>query len=168
MRTPLLLVLFATPQEAAPEYELKAAFLYNFATYADWPADAFPDPRAPFRVGVCGKDPFGPLLEEAFLGKTVGGRPIVVKRSPEVADLGSCQLVFVPASERTSRALLALEGTRALTVGEREGFAQEGGCVNFYLEGKRVRFEINPEAAKRAGLKISSKLLRLARIVKDK
>jgi hypothetical protein len=167
LRTLLLLVLLVAAQEPVPEYKLKAAFLYNFATYVEWPKDAFPDPRAPFRVGVCGKDPFGPILEDTFRGKTVGGRPIVVNRSPDAADLRTCQLVFVPATEGTSRALKALDGARALTVGEREGFAAENGCVNFYLEGQRVRFEINVAAAKRAELKISSKLLRLARMVGD-
>jgi hypothetical protein len=153
----------------APVYDVKAAFLYNFATFVEWPPATFADPQAPFAVGVFGKDPFGPSLEDTFRGKTVGGRRIVVRRSSDAGDLLSCQLVFVPCGEgeRGAAALTAFKGIRVLTVGERDGFARDGGCVNFYIDDRRVRFEINPEAAKRANLKISSKLLRLARVVTE-
>jgi hypothetical protein len=166
----LVLLVLLSPQERdpVPVYALKAAFLYNFATFVEWPPETFPDARAPFTVGVLGRDPFGDLLEETFRGKTVGGRRIAVKRSRDVDDLRSCQLVFLPEGEATARALNALKGASVLTVGESDGFAEDGGCVNFYIDGLRVRFEINPEAAKRANLKISSKLLRLARLVAER
>jgi len=170
----VLSVLFlaaAAPQEReAPEYEIKAAFLYNFASFVEWPSSAFPDKESPFTVGVLGQDPFGSGLEEAFKGKTVNGRRIAVRRGSDVKELGACQVLFVSASEkeRAAKILEALKGRPTLTVGDLSGFAALGGCINFYVEGKKVRFEINPEAAKRANLTLSSKLLRLARVVGEK
>jgi hypothetical protein len=173
---PSLLVLTASlwaaelQEREAPEYDIKAAFLYNFATFVEWPTAAFPDKESPFVIGVLGQDPFGPTLEDTLRGKTVGGRKIAVKRSDNPRDLGGCQLLFVPGSEwdKAQKILESLKGTPTLTVGEQAGFAAKGGIVNFFVEGKYVRFEINPEAAKRASLKVSSKLLRLARVVEDK
>jgi hypothetical protein len=165
-----LLAASAPQERAAPEYEIKAAFLYNFAMFVELPPSAFSDPRSAFVIGVVGRDPFGPVLEESFRGKHVGGRPIAIKRVPDVKELGSCHLVFIPASERetTPRILGSLKGTSTLTVGETDGFAASGGCIGFYAEGRKVRFEINLQAAKGAGLKVSSKLLRLARIIDGK
>ena len=160
----------ASQERDAPEYELKAAFLYNFATFVEWPAGSFPGPDSPFTIGVIGQDPFSPSLETTLQGKTVGGRRIEVRRSSDVKELKVCHLLFVPASEgeRVPNILEALRGTSILTVGESPGFAAQVGCVNFFIEGKRVKFEINPGAAKRANLKVSSKLLRLARVVEGK
>ncbi len=165
------LLAAAAPQEReAPEYEIKAAFLYNFATFVEWPSSAFPEKDSPFTVGVMGKDPFGTGLEEAFQGKTVNGRRIVVRRGADLKDLGACQLLFVSGSEadRAPKILESLKGRPTLTVGDMGGFAAMGGCINFTIEGPKIRFEINPGVAKRSGLTVSSKLLRLARIVGEK
>src|SRR5262245_51662077 len=173
MRGVLLLVLSASVRQErdAPEYEIKAAFLYNFATFVEWPSTAFVDEESAFLVGVLGKDPFGSTLEEAFQGKTVGKRQIVVRRFDQLADFQTCHLLFVSKSEREQapKILEFLKGVPTLKVADFPGFAAMGGCINFFVEGKRkVRFEINPEAAKRGNLRISSKLLRLARVVQDK
>ena len=166
----LLLAAAALQERDAPEYEIKAAFLYNFATFVEWPTSAFPHEDSPFVVGILGEDPFGAALEEAFRGKTLHHRRIVVRRSSELGDLTPCHLLFISKSERerASRILDALKGMPVLKVGDFPGFATLGGCINFTVEGKKVRFEINPEAPKRANLKVSSKLLRLARVVEQK
>jgi len=157
----------ALQERDAPEYEIKAAFLYNFVAFVEWPSTAFADKDSPLVVGVMGEDPFGQTLENTFRGKIVGGRRIAVKRSQDPKQLGDCHLVFVPGSspERSAKTLQSLKGSSTLTVGEHAGFAAMGGCLNFFIDGKKVRFEYNPTAAKRAGLQVSSKLLRLARVV---
>jgi YfiR/HmsC-like len=165
-----LLQAAAAQEREAPEHELKAALLYNIATFVEWPDDAFPNKESPFVIGIFGQDPFGPTLESTLRGKTLCGRRIAIKRTSDKAELRNCQLVYVPGAEtaRTEEVLEGLKGTPALTMGESPGFASEGGCINFFIEGKRMRFEINPEAAKRSHLRVSSKLLRLARVVEDK
>jgi len=177
----LLLILVATgagagrvPQAGAQsepptEYQIKAAFLYNFAKFVEWPADAFADPHAPLVLGIVGEDPFGSVLDKLVLGKTVNGRGLVIKKLKQGADLRNCHILFLSSSEtkRVPQILESLQGASVLTVGERERFAQSGGVINFILEENKVRFEINSDAAARARLNISSKLLALARIVAD-
>jgi len=144
------------------EYEVKAAFLYNFAKFVEWPDPA----SGPIRLCVVGDDPFGNNLEETVRGKTISGQPIEIKRLNRGDNPRSCQIAFISASERPLRAVLdLLQGASTLTVGESPNFAKDGGMINFVLEDKRVHFEINPAAAQREGLRISSKLLNLARIV---
>ena len=151
------------------EYEIKAAFLYNFAKFVEWPPSAFTDPKQPLSVCVFGRDPFGHSLEEAMDGKSVGNRPVILGRARQLADLAGCHVVFVSALEspRLVEILGGMRGHNILLVGESEGFASAGGIIQFVLEQNRVRFAINPDAANRAGLKISSKLLALATIVHD-
>jgi len=151
------------------EYEIKAAFLYNFAKFVEWPVSAFSSPKQPLNVCVLGRDPFGKALEDALLGKSIGEHPVSLERSRDFADLAGCQIVFVSATEspRLPEILVHLRGHSALLVGESEGFAGAGGTIEFVLEQNRVRFAINPNAADRGGLKISSKLLALALIVHD-
>ena len=161
-------VLFAQMMSVR-EYEIKAGYLYNFAKFVDWPANAFSDPKQPVCVCIYGRDPFGQSLEGALLGKSIGGRPLMLGHALQFGDLAGCQIVFVGGSERAPAADLAgrLRGRAVLLVGESEGFAASGGAIQFTTEDSRVRFIINPDAADRAGLKISSKLLALARIVHD-
>ncbi len=149
------------------EYQIKAAFLYNFAKFVEWPADAFPDPHAPIVVGIVGEDPFGSVLDKIVLGKSVNGRELLIKRFKPGPDLRNCHILFISSSEKKHLApiLESLQGSSVLTVGETDRFVQSGGVVNFILEENKVRFEINSDAAGRARLKISSKLLALARIV---
>ncbi len=149
------------------EYELKAAFVYNFVQYCKWPANAFDNPSSPLVIGILGDDPFGGALEKALRGKDAGGRKITVKRSHNVDSLKGCQALFVSKSEggQAAQIIAAMQGTPVLTVGDMEQFARQGGIINFTIEGDKVRFEINRGAAGRAGLKLSSDLLKFAIIV---
>jgi len=155
--------------KAATEYQVKAAFLYNFAKFVDWPPSAFTDAKQPLEICVYGRDPFGTVLEDALLGKTIGERRVGLGRAMQFQDLAGCQIVFVGASAHESAPDLAnrLKGRAVLLVGESDGFAASGGTIQFTIEDSRVHFVINPDAADRAGLKISSKLLALAKIVRD-
>ena len=149
------------------EYQIKAAFLYNFAKFVEWPPEAFSDAKSPIVIAILGEDPFDPSLEEIIAGKTVQGRPLVVKHWKNLDGSWQCHILFVSASARGFLGdIFQKTGlSNVLTVGEMEGFAQRGGMINFILFENKVRFEINHKAAESAGLKISSKLLSLARKV---
>jgi hypothetical protein len=155
--------------DAPSEYQVKAAFLLNFARFVEWPATAFSTASEPFVIGIVGMDPFGGAMDQVVSGKTVNGRPIAVRRVSDPAALRACHVVFFATSDPRRLNEIAGPATSPgiLTVGEAEGFAERGGMINFVVENNHVRFEINPAAASRAGLKISSKLLQLAIIVRD-
>jgi hypothetical protein len=163
----LLLTAPAVLRAESREYEVKAAFLYNFAQFVVWPESAFTNAGEPFQIGVLGENPFGGDLEETVRGETIHGRQMVVKQSNHAEDLAGCQIVFVSKAEagHWSEVVSQLGSKPVLTVSESAGFAQHGGIVNFYREGGKVRFEINLEAAEKSGLKLSSELLALGRIV---
>jgi hypothetical protein len=152
----------------AREYEIKAAYLYNFIKYIDWPAQGLPTGSDTITIGVIGGNPFGPALA-TLDGKMVKGRKLVIKEAVRLEDLPSCQIVFVSPSEaqRMQEILNASNEAKVLTVSEVEGFAARGGIINFIEERNKVRFEINAEAAKRKGFVISSELLKLAKVVKS-
>lgn len=154
------------PVQAAPnEYQLKAAFLYHFASFAEWPGEALPA-SAPFRLCLLGGDPFGAALDE-LRQKPIKGRRLEVMLIGPEADLAPCHLLYLGSSaDRQVERIAALaRGTHLLTVGDGEGFAQKGAMLNFYTENGRVRFEASRSAVLRSGLRISSKLLSLARLV---
>lgn len=150
------------------EYRLKLAFLYNFAQFVNWPPEAFHDSAAALTICVAGQDPFQGEIEQSLRGRMAGGHPIQLKRLKPNDDPRSCHIIFVRAGEKKlpGRILAAVKGSSALTVGETKGFADMGGVVNFTLEQNKLRFEINLAAAMQTQLKISSKLLALAKIVK--
>jgi hypothetical protein len=152
---------------ASKEYQIKAACLLNFLRFIEWPAASFPNAQAPFIVGVLGDDPFGKILEQTFQDESIGGRSIVVKRSRQVDELKSCHLLFVAKSEqhRLPEILASLGEASTVTVGDIDGFARTGGIINFYIESGKIRFEINADSAQHKGLRISSQLLKRARIV---
>ena len=172
----LLLAMFlalGVSAQAMGEYQVKAAFLYNFARFVEWPTTAFGNDKEPFRICVIGKDPFGGALAEAVRAKTVSGRSFVVAgiSGPGILDksyAAGCQILFVSSSEKNRLPAIfrALPAAGVLTIGDTEGFAAQGGIVNFKLEDGRVRFEINVEAAERENLRISSRMLTLAEIVR--
>ena len=149
------------------EYQVKAVFLFNFLQFVEWPAAAFTSADAPIRIAVLGDDPFGGSLEIAVQGEKVRQRSIVIERIQRVQDAADCHVVFVCASERLQigRIISEFRGRPVLTVGDMSDFARRGGIINFYLEGQKVRFEINRGAALQSGLKLSSQLLGLARLV---
>ena len=168
----VFLTLSSTPflwAQATPsvEYRLKAAFLYNFSKFIEWPADAFQSDKAPILLCVFRDDPFGNDLDEILQGKTVNGREVLARRIYELRELKSCQLVFVSYREddHLSEILNSLRGTSALVVGESDGFAERGGGIQFFLENNKLRFAVNVDAVHKARLRVSSKLLALARIV---
>ena len=147
-------------QDVSKEYRVKAAFLYNFVKYVEWPAAVVPGPVV---ICVAGRNPFGSLLAETVRGETVAGRALETRVILEPA--GGCHILFVPTGANAGAYLRSARGTPTLTVGEAADFIQQGGLIRFYLDGGTVRFEINREGAERSGLRISSRLLQLARIV---
>ena len=158
------------PAAEVSEYDLKAAFLYNFVRFVDWPQDAFAGERTPLTICVLGEDPFGPSLDAVVRGEQVGERGMVIQRTGGLDDLGACHVLFVSRSERKrlAKVLARVQGQPVLTVADMEGFLRAGGVINFVQEDSRIRFLINTEAAERGGLRISSKLLRLAMAGSDR
>jgi hypothetical protein len=151
----------------AKEYQVKATFLYQFAHFVTWPAAAFPDAHTPITIGILGDDPFGSALEDAVEGEVIDGRTFTIKRFKRAEETIDSHVLFVSKSERehVGQILAAVQGKSILTVGETETFARQGGIINFITVDNKVRYEINLEAAKRAHLDISSKVLSLAKIV---
>ena len=152
-------------QRAATEYEVKAAFVYNFAKFVEWPDDAFADDSSPMVLGVIGESPIQDSLDWTIKGKTAGGRPLIIRRLSQKDDLRNCHILFVCASERKQavQILAAVSGSAVLTVSDVEGFLGAGGMINLVMEKDHVRFLIRASAATRVRLKISSKLLALSR-----
>jgi hypothetical protein len=148
--------------QVASEYDVKAAFLYNFTKFVEWPPSAF-DERNDFQLCVLGDDPFGKSLK-VVEDERVAGRRITLLRTPKLAEAEGCHILFISRSEksRIPHILQDLGASPVLTVADTDGFLDEGGIINFRLEGSKVRFEINQQAAERVGIKISSKLMRLA------
>jgi len=162
---------WAVAAETGPvvgEYQVKAAFIYNFTKFTDWPPSAFSSPGAPIVIGILGEDPFGQTMDDVVRGEVVRERPLVVKRLRPDDDLRSCHVLFISRSEqqRLPAVLSQLKGSPVLSVGDIAGFAEQGGMVNLLLASKTVKIEINQAAAEQAGLQISAKLLKLARLVK--
>jgi hypothetical protein len=150
------------------EYEAKAAFLFNFVKFVEWPAQAFADDNSPLIIGVVGDDKSSIVIEQIINGKIANGRSVIVKRFSNFRGLTPCHMVFVRTSERDRiRQTLAAAGPGALTVGETDGFAHWGGVINFTIADGKLRLEINQTSAEKAGLKISAKLLSLARVIRN-
>lgn len=161
----MLLLLFLSGNgvhaQRPAEYEVKAAFIYNFAKFVEWqkPADELP-------LCIIGNDPFGAAMKNVE-GKIAGGKRIVVRRIKSLEELKRCQMLFISSSEKNK--LDDITGLARdigiLTISDTESFAEKGVVINLYIEEDKVRFEINIDAAADARLKISSRLLSLARIV---
>jgi len=158
----IALLLLAVPlhgQDVSYEYKVKTAFLYNFIRFVEWPPAA---QSGQVTVCVAGRNPLGSFLEETVKGETLDGRPIVPRVILEPDP--TCRVIFIPDGAATSAYLRAARGAPVLTIGETNDFLEAGGIVRFYMDNGKVRFEISPQAAERAQLRISSRLLRLARI----
>jgi uncharacterized protein DUF4154 len=176
-RGALLFIIFTTPSFVSPapaqelnEYQVKAAFLFNFTKFIKWPEESQRDAHTSMRICVIGDNPFGDYLNRIIQGKTFNDRPIVAQYLPKAEDGKACSIAFVSASEKDhlQSVLDTLNGTGVLTVADTPGFVEMGGVINLFVENHQVRFEINVDAAKRARLKISSKLLSIAVIVRSK
>lgn len=156
----------ASQRAEAPEYQVKAVFLFNFAQFVDWPRAASPD-SAPLVIGILGDDPFGRVLDGTVRGERLGTRPFAVRRFARVEDIGACDILFISRSEgsRVEPIVATLHDRTILTVSDISGFATRGGMIQFVTDKNRIRLRINVDAARAARLTISSKLLRLAEIV---
>jgi YfiR/HmsC-like len=152
---------------ALTEYEVKAGFLYHFGGFVEWP-DTTDQGRAPtFTIGVLGAHPFGGVLDDIMRGKSIGAYPVVIQYYQRVEEAVSCHILFISASEEEwlPAILSGLGEASVLTVSDMQRFTERGGMISLRLVGQKVRFDINMDAAERAGLKLSSQLLRLARVI---
>ena len=151
------------------EYELKAAILYNLSRFVEWPTSAYADSQTPTVLCILGQDPFGNSLKTLGQKQDTNGRPVSIRQLKNENGIRDCHVLYISSSERKTVAqiLARLKGSSVLTVGEMSQFAAQGGVIQFMLEDKQVHFQINLDAASRMALKISSRLLVLARIVKD-
>ena len=160
----LLPFLAARAEGPASEYDIKAAFLLNFARFVEWPDLA---PSSPLRICVLGKDPFGKALDDVVSDRSVNGHPIVVRRLRSIAEAQECQVMFVSSSEASqlARILAGLEKSPVLSVSDIPGFAGKGGVIGFVAAENKIRFDLSLEAATHSRLKISSQLIRVARSI---
>lgn len=151
------------------EYQLKAAFIFNFLQFVEWPDAAFANPQAPLVITVVGENPFGTAIEQATRGKVVRGREIAVRYARNASAAGPSHLLFLaPAGDKApTQSVRDAAGTGRLTVADVDDFVTAGGCVQFYSEDNKLRFSINTAAVNRAGLKVSAKLLQLARVYRE-
>jgi hypothetical protein len=152
------------------EYNVKAAFLYSFGRYVEWPKDAFDERSGAFVIGVCGEDPFGQILDRIAQSKTIQGHRIIIQKMATIEELQPCHILFVSRSIPAPQQLTIINKMRdkaTLLVGEVPGFAERGGGINFFLEGGTVRFEINVEAIRQQKLILDAKLLNLGKKVPE-
>jgi hypothetical protein len=163
-----MLFLSAAAGQTMDEYQVKAGFVTSLAHFVEWPPDAFKDPRDPFAICVLGRNPFGHALTDLVEGKAVDDRAMAVREIAGVGEAAGCQILFIASSEHLRfRAILAkLKDRSILSIGDTSDFTGEGGVANLRIEDGKVRIEINAGAAKEKNLRISSRLMQLARIVK--
>ena len=154
------------PRHTVSEHDLKAAYLYNFARFVTWPPDV-PPVGEPFRLCVVAEITTTQAVEHTMTGEILNGRPVHTLVPETADDVRTCQILFVGrgAGDRARTMLAAVRQLPVLTVGESAGFVDGGGIIEFVNENSRVRFDINPRNAERAGLTISARLLRVARRV---
>jgi hypothetical protein len=164
----LFAVSSALGQQKPNEYQVKAAYLYNFGRFVEWPANVKAPKSDTFTVCVLGQDPFGPALDSTLAGETMGGKSVAARRISTPQEAVNCQILFVSSSEgrRLSKIVEALDRECVLTVSDMPQFSQRGGMIQFVLEEKRVRFEVNLTAVQHVGLSLSSELLKVAATVR--
>jgi hypothetical protein len=157
----------AAQSPTAKEYQLKAVFLFNFAQFVDWPAEAFPDSATPLVIGILGNDPFGEVLDLTVRDERLRGRPFQVQRYRSVDEIKTCHILFISRSEgaRPANIVAGLGQRPILTVSDADDFAQRGGMIRFVTDRNRIRLQLNLAATEAAHLTISSKLLRAAEII---
>lgn len=163
-----LVCTMALAQSGQPsEYEVKAAFLFNFTKFVEWPENAFVDSQAPIVICVVGEDPFGESLVSIVAGQKVQGRGIEILRYRRGDELRHCHVLFISASERqrSAQILASVHADSVLTVSDMDGFAESGGAIQFVMQGNRVHFVVNLDVATQGKLRVSAKLLALARVI---
>lgn len=163
----MLFLPLAAPAQVheASEYEVKAAFIYNFANFVEWPEGAL---DGTLNICLLGDDPFEKLFD-SITGQVMGKRKVVIKRAVSLKDIIPCRVLFIASSEKARlKEITGLaRANNILTIGDTEGFAKKGLTINLFMDKGKVRFEINQEAAKQAGLRVSPRLLDLARLVRE-
>lgn len=168
LRLVFLLSLVLSPVSRAAdeslEYQVKAAFLLNFTKFVEWPRSAFEAADSPIAICVLGDDPFGTALDQIVAGEVVSGRKLAIQRLKRAPAPKACQELYIGADKGISKVPSGL-GPGVLTVGEAESFVRDGGMIAFVIENRRVRFSINQSAAENAGLKLSSRLLSVAKSI---
>lgn len=150
------------------DYQVKATYLYNFGRFIEWPEKLAAAQGGSFTVCVLGQDPFGPSLDATLAGETIGGKTVVAKRISSAEESGDCQILFLSLTDdnRLNKIIADLDKKAVLTVSDMSQFVKRGGMIQFVLEGKKVRFEVNLTATQHAGLTLSSELLKVATAVK--
>jgi hypothetical protein len=164
-----MLVSPSQAQTSRPtEYQVKAAYLYNFGKFVEWPVAAVQPSGDSFDICVLGEDPFGASLDRAVANETIAGKHVVARQIPLPQDAAHCQVLFISSSEnkRLKQILVSLGAASVLTVSDLPGFTEHGGMVQFVMEDNKVRFEVNSTSAQRAGLTLSSELLKVATTVR--
>ncbi len=153
-------------QTPSREYQLKAAFLFNFTRFVEWPASALPADETPLVIGILGNNPFGSFLEELVSGEKVDGHPVIVTQYKSTDDIKKCHILFInlPDPKKQAEAIADLHTKSILMVSDNVSFLSSGGMIRLFTRDNRIKMEVNVEASKAAGLTISSKLLRLADI----
>src|SRR6266850_1451791 len=152
-------------QQSKPtEYQVKAAYLYNFGRFVKWPPGLAAGKGDSFPVCVLGRDPFGAILDSTLAGEALEGKPVVIRRISKPQEAGECRILFISSTEekRLKEILVALDESGVLTVSDMPGFTRRGGMIQSVLEGDKVRFEINLASAESARLVLSSELLKVA------
>lgn len=151
-----------------PDYEVKAAYLYNFGRFVEWPAKVTAAKTGAFSICVLGEDPFGPALDATLAGERIGNQKVVARRISSPHESVDCQILFISTSEasRLNKIIDSLDKTAVLTVSDIPQFSQHRGMIQLVLEGSRIRFEVNLTATQRAGLTLSSELLKVATAVR--
>lgn len=169
--TVFLVLCFAfsvSAQTSNREYQVKAAFLFNFTHFVEWPANSFTSPQAPLTIGILGTDPFGNYLKDLVKSETIGQHPLTIKHFATIEEVSDCHILFINVSDKKSipAVIETLKGKNILTVSDINRFAKSGGMIRLYTEDDKINIEINFEEVKAEGLTISSKLLKLSKIVK--
>jgi hypothetical protein len=163
-----LIAVACAQAQTADEYQVKAAYMYNFAKFVDWPAKTFDSPAQPIVFCVLGQTPLSRPLEDALAGKVVEHRPLIFRQLSDSKQAGKCQILFIgsPDKKPLRQTLDEVKSFNLLTVGETQDFTDEGGVIRFVLDAGRVRLEFNLDAAEEAKLRISSKLLSLGKTMR--
>jgi hypothetical protein len=167
----LIILLFtqvntALAQRNPAEEQVKAVFIYNFTKFIDWPSNSFNNPESPFIIGVVGNQNISPFLQEAIAGELAAGRPILIKHYATARDVKNCHILYIGSEDpdRVKAIIAQTKNQSILTVSDSPNFLRWGGMVRFFTEKGKIRLEINSDAAKSSGIRISSKLLSVASI----
>lgn len=161
-------LFFSVQSPAGREYRIKAAFIFNFTQFVEWPGQAFATPQSPAVIGILGKDPFGTYLEETIAGESIHKHPLVIRHFSSLEEVSNCHILFITVGDKAKQQEIIekLKGRGMLTISDAgSSFSKLGGMIRLYTKNDKINIQVNLEAAKAEGLVVSSKLLKLAEIV---